>query len=29
MIWSQAGRDNTGERTVMLCEDLLSSNSNL
>lgn len=29
IIWSHAGWDNTGDRTVMLCEDLLSSNPNL
>jgi hypothetical protein len=29
IIWSHAGWDNTGDRTVALCEDLLSSNPNL
>jgi hypothetical protein len=29
IIWSHAGWDNTGDRTVMICEDLLSSNPNL
>jgi len=29
IIWSHAGWDNTADRTVTLCEDLLSSNPNL
>ncbi len=29
IVWAHAGWDNTGDRTVMLCHDLMTSNPNL